>query len=224
MSNLDVSPSLTSSTVDSSPVEGTVQEICSLDWATLTSENLINVAWAYYYFSIQFRENLEIARNLFPDDKQLQELDHGERNTDNLSPWPGVAHAGERMNHDEFMRRALTLQSISDDRRQRLAKIGEAYLTSIRSTDITVRALALASYEDGGLENVFRSILTAPNWEGHLLQAFKHFLVEHIKFDSDPDHGHGSLCRHLAPDPQVPLLWVEFKNMLVEAAPQLRRA
>jgi hypothetical protein len=36
-------------------------------------------------------------------------LDHGERDTDNLSPWPGVAKAGEKMNRDEFMRRTLEL-------------------------------------------------------------------------------------------------------------------
>ena len=75
-----------------------------LDWGKLTEEDLIGVAWVYYYFSIQFRESLEIARQLYPADQQLQELDRGERNTDNLSPWPGVASVGERMNHDEFMR------------------------------------------------------------------------------------------------------------------------
>src|SRR5450631_2067774 len=66
-------------------------------------QGLINVAWVYYYFSVQFRENLEIARSLYPDDDRLLQLDHGERDTDNLSPWPGVAAAWEKMNHDEFM-------------------------------------------------------------------------------------------------------------------------
>src|SRR5580704_19127834 len=84
-----------------------IDDICHLDWGNLTEEDLIGVAWVYYYFSIQFRESLEIACQLYPADQQLQELDRGERNTDNLSPWPGVASVGERMNHDEFMKRTL---------------------------------------------------------------------------------------------------------------------
>jgi hypothetical protein len=81
--------------------------------------------------------------------------------------------------------------------------------------------MALASYEDGGLERIFGAILTASQWNGPLLQAFKHFLSEHIRFDSDPTQGHGALCRHLTPDDRIFPLWVEFKQMLIEAAPRL---
>jgi hypothetical protein len=125
------------------------------------------------------------------------------------------------MNHDEFMRRTLTLSQIPQRRQRTLEAIGEAYLSKVRAVDENIRALALASYEDGGLESVFRAILTAPGWDGPLLQAFKHFLVEHIKFDSDPEQGHGALCRHLPPDDRVAPLWEEFKNMFVKAAPSL---
>src|SRR5437588_13103991 len=83
--------------------EREIDDICGLNWRGLTREDLVNVAWAYYYFSVQFRENLEITRALYPDDKQLLELDRGERDTDNLSPWPGVAKPGESMKHDGFM-------------------------------------------------------------------------------------------------------------------------
>jgi hypothetical protein len=201
-----------------------IDDICDLDWGKLTEEDLIGVAWVYYYFSIQFRESLEIACHLYPADQQLQELDRGERNTDNLSPWPGVASVGERMHHDEFMRRTLGLSKISRRRQRNLESIGEAYLSMVRATDRKVRALALASYEDGGLESVFRAILTAPKWNEPLLLAFKHFLVEHIKFDSDPEQGHGALCRHLPPDDRVSPLWEEFRKMLVKAATRLARS
>ena len=65
--------------------ERVIDEICNLNWATLNEEDLIRVAWAYYHFSVQFRECLEIAREMYPDDERLLQLDHGERNTDNLS-------------------------------------------------------------------------------------------------------------------------------------------
>jgi hypothetical protein len=203
--------------------EQVIDDICDLDWVSLTQEDLINVAWVYYYFSTQFRESLEIARNLYPDDDRLRQLDHGERDTDNLSPWPGVAAKGERMHHDEFMRRTLELTAISESSRHRLETIGQSYLTKVRAMDGKIRALALASYEDGGLEKVFRAILQAQDWNGPLLQAFKHFLDEHIRFDSDPEQGHGALCRHLRPDDRVRTLWIEFWQMLVEAAPRLTK-
>jgi len=201
--------------------ERVIDDICNMNWINLTQEDLINVAWVYYYFSVQFRENLEVARNLYPDDDRLRQLDQGERDTDNLSPWPGVAAIGERMNHDEFMRRTLTLTTISESRRRDLAALGQAYLTKIRAMENDSRASAIASYEDGGLERVFRAILKAPHWSNPLLQAFRHFLAEHIRFDSDPEQGHGALCRHLTPDDRVHALWAEFRQMLVRAAPRL---
>ena len=198
-----------------------ISDICELNWSRIDQIELTSVAWAYYHFSVQFRENLEIARDLYPHDGRLRELDRGERNTDNLSPWPGVAKPGERMSHDEFMRRTLELTPIEESERERLRGIGQSYLATVRSLDKTSRALSIASYEDGGLEKVFRSILKAPCWEGALLQAFKHFLIEHIRFDSDPDAGHGALCRHLTPDDRVLRFWTAFELMLLEAVPRL---
>jgi len=198
-----------------------VEDICKLRWVALRHDEMTNVAWVYYYFSVQFRESLEIARSLYPDDDRLRNLDQGERDTDNLSPWPGVAASGEKMNHDEFMRRTLELTSIPDRERHRLKAIGETYLIKVRAMARKSRALALATYEDGGLESVFRAMLTARHWDTELLLAFKHFLSEHIRFDSDPEQGHGALCRHLTPDDRAYPLWFEFKRMLIEAAPRL---
>ncbi len=201
--------------------EHVIEEICNLNWKEISEEDLISVAWAYYYFSIQFRECLEIARELHPDDSRLLELDQGERDTDNLSPWPGIAQPGEKMNHDEFMRRTLTLSTMTEARRHEILAMGQEYLSKTRSLSKITRAMALASYEDGGLERVFSAMLTARHWSGPLLQAFKHFLSEHIRFDSDPNLGHGALCRHLTPDDSILPLWIEFKKMLIGAAPKL---
>jgi hypothetical protein len=206
------------------PGDEVVEEICKLNWRDLSRDELSDVAWIYYYFSIQFRENLETAREFFPDDRQLQELDRGERDTDNLSPYPGIVVAGERINHDEFMRRALLLMPIDDVRRRRLEAIGGAYLSRVRAVDILTKATSLASYEDGGLEKVFSSMLSAPDWRNPLLQAFKHFLEKHIEFDSDVENGHGGLCRHLPPNERVSELWLAFEESLVRAAPVLKRS
>jgi hypothetical protein len=199
----------------------TIADICNLDWSNLTEEECLDVAWAYYFFSVQFRENLEIACGLFPEDANLGRLRREECDTDNLSPWDGVATAGEKLNHDEFMRRLLHLSPISADKRRAFELIGNRYLSEVRSTDAETRARSLASYEDGGLERVFRAMLRMPAWANPSLSAFRHFLSEHIRFDSDPDQGHGALSRHLRPDDRILPLWVAFWRLLVTVVPQL---
>src|SRR5579864_5427449 len=67
-----------------------VDDICGLHWGKLNSAEILRVAHAYYYFSIQFRENLEVALELYPDDANLQQLYQEECDTDNLSPWPQI--------------------------------------------------------------------------------------------------------------------------------------
>jgi hypothetical protein len=202
--------------------QSVIDDICALRWDDLTRDDLVNVAWAYSYFSVQFRENLEVACLLYPNDEKLQQLKLEECATDNLSPWPNVAVAGEKLNHDEFMKRLLALEPIDNERRRRLSRSGEAYLDRARSFPDEVKALTIASYEEEGLKNVFRAILRAPRWDTPLLAAFRHFLEKHIEFDSDPDKGHGALCRHLMPDDRILPIWTGFRQLFLEAAPAVR--
>jgi hypothetical protein len=197
-----------------------VDEICNFDWQSITNDEMISVAHAYYYFSIQFRENLQVARSLYPDDENLIQLEQGECNTDNLSPWPAVAAVGERMDHDEFMRRTLALLPIEPKQAAEFRAMGEAYLTNVRARDPLARALSIASYEDGGLESVFKAILRCDSWDNAALRAFRHFLIEHIRFDSDPDEGHGALCRHLPPDDRVLVFWESFRDIFISFVPR----
>ncbi len=200
---------------------GIIEDICQLNWSSLTTRDMIAAAWAPYFFSIQFRENLQIACSLYPHDAKLAQLEKEECSTDNLSPWPGVAAAGEKMDHDEFMRRLLVLSPIEDETRRQFQAWGEQYLLDVRATDPQTRALSIASYEDGGLEAVFRAMLRSPDFDNALLGAFRHFLSEHIRFDSDPDQGHGALSRHMRPDDRIYPLWNGFKNLLIQCAPAL---
>lgn len=196
-----------------------IDEICGMRWETLGADEVMQVAKAYYYFSIQFRENLEIACRLRPGDALLQKLTEGECDTDNLSPYPGVCTAGEKLNHDEFMRRLLAFQPIECD--HALSLLGEAYLECTRSLADLPRAASIASYEDGGLSRVFGAMLRAPTWEGAGPLAFRFFLEEHIRFDTDDGEGHGALSRHLPVDDAILPLWTAFRDLLLAAAPRL---
>jgi hypothetical protein len=197
-----------------------LDKICELSWSALDREGITAVACAYYYFSVQFRENLEIAYRLYPGDL-LERLVQGECDTDNLSPWPGVVKAGEKINHDEFMLRLLRLAPIEPATHQRIEDAGAAYLARTRNEDGQTKASSIASYEDGGLERLFTAILTCQCWDTPLLTAFRHFLVKHISFDTNPDGGHGALARHLPPDARVGRLWSELHTLLVIAEPGL---
>jgi hypothetical protein len=170
---------------------------------------------------VQFRENLEIACDLNPWDERLRDLRTGECDTDNLSPFPGIAERGEKMNHDEFMRRILMISGLDTARSARIEALGDAYLAMTRQVTPVARALSISSYEDGGLEAVFKAILCAPDWNDPALLAFQHFLVEHIRFDSDEGAGHGALSRHLVPDDRIVPLWRGFRDLLIGAAPSL---
>jgi len=199
--------------------DSVVEGICRMAWDDLDSDEVMRVAKAYYYFSIQFRENLEIARARHPDDAKLGELCEGECDTANLSPWPGIAAPGERMNHDEFMRRLLSFHPV--DRDARLSDAGQSYLDKIRRIDDAARASSIASYEDGGLSRVFGAMLRAPHWYSRGQRAFRFFLEEHIRFDSADGAGHGSLSRHLPIDDRILPLWTAFRDLLTIAAPKL---
>jgi hypothetical protein len=198
-----------------------IDEICDLQWSALSREQLSAVAGAYYYFSIQFRENLECAFGMHPEDVQLKCLMREECATDNLSPWPGVAALKEKMNHDEFMRRVLKLSPTHLEVEAKIEAAGRRYLAKTREVDDNVKVMGIASYEAGGLESVFKSMLRAPHWDTPLLEGFRYFLVMHISFDSDPDEGHGALVRHLVPDDRIRCLWVAFRDLLVAAIPGL---
>jgi hypothetical protein len=210
--------------VKADPCDQAIAEICAFAWDELSAEDLVRVAWGYYYFSIQFRENLQLACEFFPEDPKLGTLKTEECDTANLSPYPGVAAPGERMDHDEFMRRTLTLSPIDEDVKACMMDAGARYLAEVRAVDPMVRALSIASYEDGGLERLFTAILTAPEYNDPLIKAFNFFLSEHIRFDSDPDAGHGNLSRHLVPDENVAQLWTALKHLFMEVAPDLMRA
>ncbi len=196
-------------------------EISGFNWSVLTCEELMTVSCAYYYFSIQFCEAVEAACELYPLDRKLMELREGELDTDNLSPYPVIAKEGEKMNHGEFMRRIVAMSSLDHATKVRVETLGRAYLAQVRQLDPLTKAMALSSYEDGGLEKVFRAILHAPDWDEPSLGAFHHFLVEHIRLDSGPGVQHGALCRHLVADDRILPLWIAFRTLLVDSAPRL---
>ena len=67
-------------------------------------------------------------------------------------------------------------------------------------------------------------MLRAPHWYGRGQRAFRFFLEEHIRFDSDDGAGHGTLSRHLPVDDRILPLWTAFRDLLTTAVPKLATA
>ena len=199
--------------------DAVIDSICGMAWRELDGDEVMRVAKAYYYFSVQFRENLAVARALNPGEPKLAALWDAECDTDNLSPWAGVAAPGERMNHDEFIRRLLELHPAGRD--TPLEKAGMAYLLRARCVDDTARAASIASYADGGLTRVFGAMLRAPQWHGQGQRAFRFFLEQHLRFDGNDETRQGSLSQHLPVDDRVLPLWTAFRDLLAAAVPRL---
>ena len=197
--------------------EGVIDAICGMAWNRLNNDEVLQVAKIYYYFSVQFRENLEIACRLRPRDTNLAALRRDECATDNLSPWPAVAAEGEKMDHDEFMRRLLRLQPVCDE--DYLTALGANYLSRARAVDDRARAHSIASYEDGGLSRVFMAMLRMPHWYGQGQRAFRYFLKQHIQFDTG--NGHGALTRCLEADDSILPVWSAFHDLLRAGVPRL---
>jgi hypothetical protein len=202
---------------------GVIEEISKFPWSSMSRDDMVDVARAYYFFSVQFRESLNEARRLYPEDDDLRQLEAEECDTDNLSPWPNVAAVGERLNHDEYMRRTLTLTPCTVAKAEALKAIGHRYLAATRSQPSAARAASVVSYEDGGLERVFKAMLTFRHWDTEPLLAFRHFLEKHVYFDGGSEKSHGALCRHIHVDDSVMPLWLNFRDLLLETVPAISR-
>jgi len=198
-----------------------VQEIDGLGWENLNPDEVVRAVWAYYFFSIQFRENMFTACELFPEDEALQRLKREECDTSNLSPFPDIADFEEKLDHDEFVRRVLALAPVSEEEYVSFQMKGERYLSAIRAQDALSRALSIASYEDNGLLVVFTAMLRMPGLDVYPMDGFRHFAEAHIGFDSDADQGHGALCKGIVVDDRVTPLWQAFKDLLIDFVPGL---
>jgi hypothetical protein len=96
--------------------EGVINQICRMPWAKISNHEVLKIAKVYYYFSVQFRENLAIACLLYPRSENLQKLYREECHADNLSPFPGITAVGERINHinhDEFLKKITPITDSS---------------------------------------------------------------------------------------------------------------
>ena len=100
------------------------------------------------------------------------------------------------MNHNEFMRRALTLLPRAASRASAFEGVGQRYLAATRSQPVSARIAGPANA---------------------VLLAFRHFMQEYVRFDCGSETSHGALCRHIKVDDRVLPLWGSFRDQFVEA-------
>lgn len=198
-----------------------INRVCDIGWETLNEQQMTSAVWMFYFRSVQFRENLEAAIRLHPDNQNLRTLTEEELHTNNLSPYNGIAAEGEYLDHDTFLKRIIETHPIPPEKRQYLENLGKEYLDSMTKMPDEIKAMCLVSSEDGGSSKIYTNILTSPQncWKSNGMQAFRHFLQKHVEFDSTEgeDTGHGMLVRKLGIDDRVAPMLDKFADCLEDA-------
>tara|TARA_B100001989_G_C24540621_1_gene467343 strand:- start:1554 stop:2237 length:684 start_codon:yes stop_codon:yes gene_type:complete len=196
-----------------------VERICNLGWEDLSENQVKRALHGFYFFSQKFVDNLRTASNLYPEDDGIKSLMQEELNTDNLSPYNGVADEGEAMDHDVFLRRVIQISGLSEEENEELFTKGKQYLEAMDQMPPEAQLQCLVSCEDGGAIQMYSSVLKAQvlDSEDPALQAFKHFLQKHVEFDNEEgaEAGHGTLVRKFEmEDKHIGPFWNHFADFL----------
>ena len=114
-----------------------IDEICNLNWANLERWRMLSGLCGLTTISqCNFGSVSKLRAKCIPKMNDCCNLIDGERNTDNLSPWPGVG-CGWRKNESRRVRCAGRLNSQKSRRSDGsvLSDIGNKYLKSVRAID-----------------------------------------------------------------------------------------
>ena len=139
-----------------------INDVPALTGRASAQEDLVNVAWAYCaYFDSVSRRMSKWRKNL------LTMSDYGNSTTASGTPitsrpGPALPQLG-RGCIIEFMRRRLKPRIDRRQRKRSLAAVGSSLSDQgPRAMDDDCRAMALASYEDGGLERCLGGLQRLP--------------------------------------------------------------
>jgi len=172
-----------------------VNHIKSLPWERLDAPGLQQLMYCSYVSAREFAEALRVALELYPDDKQLQEMAQGEIETTNL-PYEDYIQAGD---HADYLKHFIQKAGIEPS--EAIQESSQKYLEMCRRQNPKVRAMTIFSREEE-LPGIFRRILHAPDWSAEGLLSFKHYLERHIELDTSSG-GHHDLTKQFSVDENV---------------------
>lgn len=172
-----------------------VEEIRSLQWEVLSSQELQTLMILSAYAAREFAESLRIAIKLHPRSKKLGEMAKGELETSNLQ-FGGYTSTGD---HADFLWHSIRTHQLEIP--LQVYQAGETYLERVRALPPHVRASSIFSREIE-LPKIFERVLSAKDWNAKGLDSFRYYLEKHIELDSEKG-GHADLVHHLKIDERV---------------------
>ncbi len=174
-----------------------VKAIRELKWENLPAEDLQKLMILAEYSAREFAESLRIALQIYPENEELQEMAHGEINTNNLK----FKDYNGRGDHSHFLEYFIAKYKINQKVSSEVISAGDHYITEIRKLPKEVRAMSIFSREQE-LPGIFQRILQAKGWKAQGLPEFKYYLEQHILLDSSSG-GHSDLVQDFLVDDRM---------------------
>ncbi len=174
-----------------------VKSIRDLRWENLPAEDLQKLMILAEYSAREFAESLRIALQIYPENEELQEMAHGELNTNNLK----FKDYEDRGDHSHFLEYFIAKYHLNQKFSSEVIGAGDEYLVEIRKLPKEVRAMSIFSREQE-LPGIFQRILQAKNWKIQGLPEFKYYLEQHILLDSSSG-GHSDLVQDFLVDDRM---------------------
>lgn len=190
-----------------------VEKIKSLNWENLDNQELQQLMYLSHVSAREFAEALRIALKLYPENENLQEMARGELQTNNLS----FGDYQAKGDHADYLGHFLEKMEVP----KHLTILGDLYQAACRELDDKTRAMSIFSREEE-LSGIFERILKAKDWSTSELTAFRHYLEQHIAFDSNKG-GHHDLTKEFPIDDSVKPFYEARLNMY-RAIPKLFEA
>ncbi len=163
-----------------------IDEIKQLRWERLSASELQVLTILAAYAAREFAESLRIALRLYPESSELREMASGELETSNLQ-FGDYSQPGD---HANFLWHFINKHNLTELHPEAV-RAGETYLAKVRELPDEIRAMSIISRERE-LPQIFERILEARDWSMPILEAFHHYLKEHIRLDS-MEGGHADL-------------------------------
>lgn len=195
--------------------KNTVEEIKNLNWENLPPEELQILMHLSYISAREFAESLRIARKLYPDNHNLEEMAEGELETNNLS----FEDYNTKGDHADFLEHFLQKNNLlNPDQDIQFAEQG--YKNFCHSLSLEARAMTIFSREEE-LSEIFERILKAKDWSAPGLPAFKFYLEQHIALDAG-EGGHAELTKEFPVNDSVKPFYEARLEMYKKAIPSFR--
>jgi len=165
-----------------------ISQIANFNWSKMSIYDILYLSLTTAY---EFAESLRIAQKFYPENKDIAAVASGELLTDNLY-YENYRRPGD---HADYLAYFFVRKNLGRRVSLKAQVSADIYLIKCESFTDGQRAMSIISREQE-LHKIFEKIVSSHNWKSNSLDFYEHYLLEHIRFDSQ-EGGHGDLLSKL---------------------------